>query len=185
MSLEPLQINERKLEHWISCFKTYNVKKMSVIDMAKFYASIYELCQSEGKDQTYAAQRLGISQGTLTKHLKFYASPALIKNLSIENGIVDIEALYILASLSEKFPEPVAKFIHQWKNGSISGGIRSAVKRLANSINSKNEDVLKPSSANETMLDISIIRTRKGYSLILKNSTKQLSFDIDNDFFNA
>jgi|GEM_PF-1268568 len=185
MDIEPLSNKEQTLEHWISCLKHYNLRKVSLIDIANFYAKIYNLCISEGKDHAYVAKRLGISQGRLSKYLKFNGSPQIIKNLSAENKIVDVEALYILASIADKDIQAITEFIHQWKSKEISGSIRPAVKRLARTINKKNKENTEANIEDKKVLDISIIKTGNQYLLTLKNSIKQISFNIDSDFFNA
>lgn len=185
MDIEPLSNKEQTLEHWISCLNHYNLKKVPLIDVANFHEKIYSLCVSEGKDYAYVAKRLGISKGRLSKYLKFNAAPDIVKSLSTENKIVDVEALYILASIVDKDIQAVTEFIYQWKNKEISGSIRPAVKRLACLINKKHKGNPETDIEHKKILDISIINTGDQYLLTLKNSIKQISFNIDSDFFSA
>lgn len=126
--------NEKSAKKIIDRISMAKPEKLPVLTVAALYSQFVGVCKLEGKDQDYAAKRLKIGSGRLSKYLTIFNAHDSIKNFAKGENTNDMETLYLLSKIAEAQLETALKFISDWGEGKIKGGLRTAVNKITASV---------------------------------------------------
>lgn len=153
-------------------------EQVPAIENALAMQRVVDICKAGGNDQAYAASVLGLSKGSLSKHLSLLKAPDSIKELSLNNETQDVETLYNLSRVAKKNEKAVSKLVDKWKEGELDTTLRAASKELVEDHSKKKP---KAHSTNQEAQKV-FIENREGQPvLVVTVNNKSVSYDISEE----
>ncbi len=107
---------------------------ITAVERANAIARLVALSKPRGKTQKQVAEDLHLPQSSLSKYLAIAKAPAEIQRVSSEDGLQDIELLYLLKKAHDANPQGTAALLAQWRRDQNRPPLRPIVHQLIDSL---------------------------------------------------